>query len=372
MTDLFDIAIIGGGIGGLTLALSMNKLGYKVILFEKNKYPFHKVCGEYISLESYDFLKRLGINLNDYNLPIINEMRITATNNKYISSKLDLGAIGVSRYFLDNELFEKSVKSGIIVKDDTKVNEIEKDDNIFKISTNKEVFYSKVAIGSFGKHSNLDIKLNRKKRISKQFVGVKYHIKTNFPTNKIELHNFSGGYCGISKIESDKYCLCYLTDSENLKQNNNNINEMEKSILFKNKYLKNIFENSDFLFDKPLTISQIQLGKKSLIENDIFLVGDSAGTIAPLSGNGMSIAMRSSYELSKILDLYLREKITFDTAKETYIKTWDNLFYNRIKLGIFLQSLLGKELITNTVISGLSYLPQITKKIIPLTHGSKF
>jgi flavin-dependent dehydrogenase len=372
MQDVFDVAIIGGGLGGLTLSLSMVRLGYKVILFEKNKYPFHKVCGEYISLESYDFLERLGIPLKEYDLPIITKMKITSVNGSYISSDLDLGALGVSRYFLDHKLSEKAKSLGVEVKDNTKVNDVYKEDNLFKVQTDDSIFTSKLVVGSFGKHSNLDLKLNRKKKESKHFVGVKYHIKTDFPNNKIELHNFKGGYCGISKIEEDKYCLCYLTDSENLKQNNNDIKKTEENILFRNKNLEQIFSNSEFIFDKPLTISQIQLGKKSLIESDIFLIGDSAGTIAPLSGNGMSIAMRGAFELSKILDLYLTNKISFEESKNLYINVWSRLFYNRIRLGIFLQNLLGKEFITNNVISTLSYFPSITKKLIPLTHGNKF
>ena len=58
---IFDVAIVGGGLAGLSLSILLAKAGYKVILFEKEKYPFHKVCGEYISLESWNFIERLGI-----------------------------------------------------------------------------------------------------------------------------------------------------------------------------------------------------------------------------------------------------------------------------------------------------------------------
>ena len=44
----YDIAIIGGGLAGLTLAIQGADKGYHVVLFEKEAYPFHKVCGEYI------------------------------------------------------------------------------------------------------------------------------------------------------------------------------------------------------------------------------------------------------------------------------------------------------------------------------------
>lgn len=60
---IYDIAITGGGLAGLSLAILQAKAGNSVVLFEKNSYPFHRVCGEYISLESWDFLESLGLPL---------------------------------------------------------------------------------------------------------------------------------------------------------------------------------------------------------------------------------------------------------------------------------------------------------------------
>ena len=71
---VYDCAIIGGGLAGLCLAIQLAKNGHQIILFEKNQYPFHKVCGEYISMESWDFLQRLGVPLSDWDLPKINRL----------------------------------------------------------------------------------------------------------------------------------------------------------------------------------------------------------------------------------------------------------------------------------------------------------
>jgi len=76
----YDACIIGGGLAGLALSIQLAKLGYAVALFEKEKYPFHKVCGEYISMESWNFLEELGLPLSDLKLPIINKLLVTAPN----------------------------------------------------------------------------------------------------------------------------------------------------------------------------------------------------------------------------------------------------------------------------------------------------
>jgi len=364
---IYDCAIIGGGVAGLTLSIQMANLGYKTILFEKNKYPFHKVCGEYVSNECYDFLKRLGIKLDEMNLPFIDEVKITSPKGYFFHEKLDLGGFGISRYKLDYELFKKALESGVEVFDGTKVNDVEKNDN-YKITTKEDIFYSKIVCGSFGKHAQTFLKSKNEG----VFLAVKYHIKTDFPNNLVELNNFYNGYCGISKIENDEYCMCYLTTVENLKNSNNNIKEMEKNILYKNKNLKKYFNESEFLYDKPVTISQIYFGKRKTSSSNIILLGDSAGTIAPLFGNGMSIAMRGSFELSKILDKYLKNIISFKQLEDEYESIFNNMFLSRINRSIFLQKIFGKKYMTDLIIGFLSKNSYITKKLIAKSHGDIF
>ncbi|MGZ8517599.1 MAG: NAD(P)/FAD-dependent oxidoreductase, partial [Chitinophagaceae bacterium] len=67
---------MGGGLAGLALSIQLVKQGLRIIVFEKEQYPFHKVCGEYISLESWNFLNSLGIDLEKMNLPIIKKLEV--------------------------------------------------------------------------------------------------------------------------------------------------------------------------------------------------------------------------------------------------------------------------------------------------------
>src|SRR6187455_493233 len=101
MHQQYDAAIVGGGLAGLAAAIQLSHAGHSVILFEKEKYPFHKVCGEYISLESWEFLIQLGLPLQDKNLPVIKSLFLTAPNGKSFKTKLPLGGFGISRYQLD-------------------------------------------------------------------------------------------------------------------------------------------------------------------------------------------------------------------------------------------------------------------------------
>ena len=83
------------------------------------------------------------------------------------------------------------------------------------------------------------------------YVGVKYHVLADLPESEIGLHNFPGGYCGISKIEGNRYCFCYLTKSENLKNNKQSISDMEKNILKQNPVLGKILNDMTVLSEAP-------------------------------------------------------------------------------------------------------------------------
>lgn len=102
------------------------------------------------------------------------------------------------------------------------------------------------------------------------------------------------------------------------------------------------------------------------------MIGDAAGNIAPLCGNGMSMAMHSSYIAFQLLEKYFAKSISRQQLEMSYQHQWNNLFSNRIKTGRQIQKLFGKERLTNISIAILKKLPKLTNAIISITHGSIF
>jgi len=158
------------------------------------------------------------------------------------------------------------------------------------------------------------------------FIAVKYHIRSAWPTGSIGLHNFQDGYCGISNIEDGLSCLCYMTTADNLKKSNNKIEQMQQTILMSNPHLKEIFASSTMIKDFPITISQINFQPKAKIENHVIMMGDTAGLITPLCGNGMSIALHTGKIASRLVDLFLQGMITRPQLEKLYSIEWDHNF----------------------------------------------
>jgi len=375
-SSTYDVGIVGGGLAGLSLSIQLAKKGHSVILFEKESYPFHKVCGEYISLESRDFIKSLGLSLDSLSLPGIDTLFLTAPNGKSFTTRLPLGGFGVSRYYLDNELAQIAKQHGVVIKERHKVDDVSYD-QLFNIKCGVDAYHVKVCCAAYGKRSNMDIKWKRdflKKQDQRldNFVGVKYHIKTDWKENVIGLHNFENGYCGISKIEEDKYCLCYMTRAGNLKQCGNDIKRMEQEVLYTNPYLKKIFSTSSFMPGFPVTISQISFSSKTPVENGILMLGDAAGMITPLCGNGMSIAFHTSKIAFSLIDNYLSGDSSLHELEQHYTKEWNKHFARRLHTGRIIQQFFGKKSLSNLFVGSFKAMPFLAKPIIRRTHGTPF
>jgi flavin-dependent dehydrogenase len=370
----YDVAIAGGGLAGLATAIQFARDGYRVILFEKELYPFHKVCGEYMSFESLDFLRFLGLPIDEWELPQMNTLELSSPSGNVLKTSLPLGGFGVSRYKIDSALMQIAQQYGAVIRDGTKVQDIQFENDAFTVVTDKEVVRAKLCCGAFGKRSNIDVKWKRgfirqKPGALNNFIGVKYHARLDHPRNTIALHNFSGGYCGIAAIEEGKVNICYLTTAQNLRSNGNDLQKMEEEVLFKNPFLKKAFSGAAFLFERPTTISQISFEKKEQVCDHVLLLGDAAGMITPLCGNGMSMALHSSRIAVKYMMQYLEGMIARSAMESKYARDWQKTFSLRLKAGRIIQGLFGSSRLTDNVVRLLRPFPSITRSIIRKTHG---
>lgn len=365
---IYDVAIIGGGLAGLSLSIDLKERGYSVCVIEKGNYPRHKVCGEYISNESFSYLHHICPDLYLLNLPKITQFKLSSTGTRSLTTPLQSGGFGISRYLLELKLYARAFRLGVHFLLNTKSQSVTKDENYFTTRHNQGETRSKIICDASGRKSNLTTTI--KNEIN--YLAVKYHIKTARDSSLIEIHNFPGGYCGVSNIESGLSCLCYIVESSRLKESGKSIKAMEEKILFRNVNLKRIFQKSEFVFNEPLTISGIDFRIKNPVKDDIFYLGDSSGTIAPITGNGMSNALRAACFLSENIDAYFNNKYSFDQLKFHYTKQWNENFSTRINLSRYFQKLSEYPLLCRTTIHAFRLFPFLSATIIKQTHGKQF
>lgn len=356
---------------GLTTAIQLAGAGLDVLLLEKHTFPLHKVCGEYISNEVKPYLESLGAYPADDKPAEISRFRLSNIRGKSVSLPLAMGGFGISRYRLDEFLSHKALDAGAEVRQGAHVQEIVREEGSFRVVLKGgAIESSRLLVGAWGKRSRLDKQLGRSfMDYRSDYIGVKYHIKAKLPADEIALHNFPGGYCGVSKIENNTWNLCYLGDRRRLRRWGS-LAAMEEKDLQQNPQLKRIFREADFLFDKPLVINEVSFKQKQAVQDGIFMAGDAAGLITPLCGNGMAMAIHAGKILSELILEHYQPTAHWrqDALEAAYKNAWHTMFARRLWVGRQFQQLFGQPLVSSMALALLRLKP-LGRVLVRQTHG---
>lgn len=346
----------------------MSKAKVPVTLIEKNGFPKHKVCGEYISNEVLPYFESLGIDLSPLHPVAISKTEISTGNGKLLTADLPLGGFSISRYTLDEFLMQRAKTYGCEIIQG-KVTDVNFKEDLFTVTTEVASYQGEIVLGAFGKRANLDLKWKRD-FLSKpaHWLAVKAHYNGEFPDGVVALHNFKGGYCGVSKVETGAINLCYLADV-NVFRKCRDIDDFQRKTVSGNPHLRQILDASKPLF-KPISISQISFEQKSPVENHLLMIGDTAGLIHPLCGNGMAMAVHSAKIASELIIDYMDGKIPSRKALENaYVLQWNAAFRSRLRTGRWLAGILRSEKLSAIVMQILTRFPVLLSGIIRKTHG---
>lgn len=366
-----DVLIIGAGPAGLVAGIHLAQHGVSVVVLEKETFPRHKVCGEYVSREVLPYLKKLGVDLEHLKPKRISKFQFTSAQGKSLEAPLALGGLGLSRYAFDNHLYQKAVRSGVVVKHETVISCFYIDKQFHIETRGGTAYHAKQVLGAFGKRSNLDLSMARLfARKKSPWMAIKEHYEQqDFPDDLVALHNFSGGYCGLSKTESHAVNVCYLTRTEPFRTAGNT-QTFSATVLSKNPFLSEFLSTARPLFKKPLSIAQISFEQKSLIENHILMLGDAAGLLHPLCGNGMAMAVHSAKLAAELSLERIQGNLDQQELECRYKHQWNQRFNSRIRMGRLLQGAFVNKEVNALTFSILKRWPGLLQKIISSTHGT--
>ena len=309
----------------------------------------------------------------DWDAATISRFQVSAPSGRLLESPLDLGGFGISRYLLDYELVKLAQMAGVTFILGQQADAIQFADNQFSTTlSNGETLASRLVIGAFGKRSRLDKTFDRAfMRQPSPYIGVKYHVIMDFPDDVIALHNFADGYCGMSAIEDGKYCVCYLTTRENLRQYGN-IPDMERAVLHQNPHLARVLKTATVLctinpklstkypsrLNRPLTIISL-------------MAGDSAGLITPLCGNGMAMAIHGAKLVSDLSRQFLHGQLSRSELERQYQHGWSARFGKRLWVGRTVQKLFGRLSLTEAGIRAFGLFRPALRTVMQQTHGAE-
>jgi flavin-dependent dehydrogenase len=350
MSEMFDVAIVGGGIAGCAAAIELARKNLRVVVFETKSYPHHKVCGEFLSPECTILLDELGLTaaIRSVKPTAIDTVCITAPDGTSWQSKLPGTAIGLSRYTLDNLMAEQARGCGVDFRESTTVTQIHgRLDTTFTLdvrtATRHDSIQARAVIGAHGKRSPIDRTLKRAfLKTPQPFVGLKAHFYGPPLPGRIHLYTFPGGYCGLSEIENGQVNVCLLVRQEVFERVSTTspatITGFIDWMKTQNPALGAWLSAAQPVYQPWISIAQVPFVDKQTVVNDILMVGDSAGLITPIAGDGMGMALQASFIASRLLAEYLSGQISADCLRHHYNTEWWSAFRLRLRLSRLLQA----------------------------------
>ncbi len=365
-----DVAIVGGGLAGLTAALDLGRRGLRVALFEQKHYPMHRVCGEYVSNEVLPYLESLGVHVSGLGAHPVHRLFATGCDGgETWSAPLPLGGFGLSRYVFEWHLVEQARAAGVRIFERTPVRTFGPAGERMRVVTEQGgEWHAAMVLCATGKRSRLDRRLDRRfMDRPTPWMAVKYHVQGGAEPGVIALHSFDGGYCGVVGIEGGLANVCYLAHERNL---GDGIAAMEREVLSRNPWLARLFRGAQKIDPRPLAIARISFADRSATENHALMVGDAAGLVTPLCGNGMAMAIGAARLAAESAAAFLQGACTRAECEREYAARWRKAYRTRILAGRLLQPLMGEPRVTDLALRVLRGMPRLARPVIRATHGA--
>ena len=314
----FQIVIVGAGPAGASLAIRLAKHNFKVCLIEREKFPRHKLCGEFISpeclrhfrdLDVFDEMLSAGGERIEKTVFYEPNGKSVGVPSKWFNAS-GQNALSLSRAEMDFRLLEKAKQTGAEVLEETQtvglatengeicgVKVKSKDGATREIiaditidATGRATVLAKLAEKSKVESSNF-----QKSKIQNRLVGFKTHLKNAAPEKgACEIYFFSGGYGGLSPVEDGLANLCFLIRAETVRKFGGDAEKIVQEVVFRNKRAEKTLQNAESIIDW-LAVSVDTFGAKDLNPaKNLFSIGDAAAFIDPFTGSGMLMALESA------------------------------------------------------------------------------
>lgn len=335
---LIHVAIVGGGPAGAYCASCLTENGIYPTIFDPT-HPREKACGGLVSTMAqklFPFLRQIPIEHS-----VINRMYLISPSGNRIGLNLKDSYLGVSRLMFDKYLVDRVVKKGAELIEE-KVIALKNKGDLWNLKTEKQTYVAKIVIGADGVNSLVRRELIGS--LSSKDTGLCFGYFANELRDEDIIIIFSPyrkGYMWViprGRNTSFGICSAEISGSYSLKR------ELD---MFLQKNYPNIKKISSWAALIP-NIKDPKIFSKPLAGNNWILIGDAAGHVNPISGEGILYAL---------LDGELAAQAIAENSPKRFNKLWTETFKMNLILAIKMRKWLYKkpvlELYCQTLGTGL-------------------
>ena len=284
--------IVGGGPAGAIAAIRLARAGCPHLLVERSRETGDALCGGFLSWRTLDSLASLGVEPDMLGPARVTRVRLFA-GDAVAEAPLPRPAHAVSRRHLDSLLLARAVEAGAAIERGVTVKSIES--RAARLGDGAEIVGDALFLAS-GKHDIRGLARPESARGSDPTLGLRVRLGPSATLNRliadaIELHLFDRGYAGLVMQEDGTANLCMAVHRSRLTE----AGDPEKLLFALAAELPRLGERLAWRTESRIdAIANVPYGwRQRAGEAGIFRLGDQAGVIPSLAGEGMGIAIAS-------------------------------------------------------------------------------
>ena len=293
--SMVETIVVGGGPSGAAAACSLASAGHNVVLLERSNGPHHKVCGEFLSVETQAILRQLGVDPLTHGAVAIDSVGIHVGRSQ-VTSQLPFRALSLSRRTFDQALLHRAREIGADVRTGVVVQGLSREDGGWTVRCDDgRTLRSRNLILATGKQGLRGIHDQR----DTSLVGLKMHLRLRVApraalARRVELFMLDSSYAGLELVEGGVANLCLVMRRELAQQVGPGWPALRAHLVAVSPQLAAHLENAEPLFDKPLAVVCPANGHlDDEAEPEAYRIGDRLAHIPPFTGDGLAIAVAS-------------------------------------------------------------------------------
>jgi geranylgeranyl reductase family protein len=330
---VYDVCIVGAGPGGSTCAYYLAQQGKRVLLLEKEKFPRDKLCGDAVCTRAQAHLQKMGILqaiLAEYKgkwaeiggLISPNGISFIGNSVEYTSSPL---VIAIKRIILDEKIAYTAVKAGATLTENSPVKKAEfsQETQLWTIhckTNNNSSYQARVLIAADGAKSQLARSLGIV-TTPPDSVCSRTYIKpgtSDFTADGVVFYPSAllPGYCALFREAGDELSFCcYIIPGGTCQKSD--LGKIYRTIIEQDPYVSQAI-GPDAQMER-MKAAPLRLGgiPKSYA-NHFLIIGDAAGQIDPLTGEGIQYAM----DAAEIAAETLAEAFAANNFSEKFLRRY--------------------------------------------------
>ncbi|HET9179724.1 MAG TPA: hypothetical protein VFQ24_15320 [Terriglobia bacterium] len=332
-SGILDLAIIGGGPAGTISALEARHHGLRAALWERDRFPRDKVCGEFISSEARPILENYIPSAITDGAEIHGAQFIT---HRGVSRTFGLPrpAMGLSRRRLDHELWKAAEAAGVEAYEGEAVCRVRAPEcgsngaGLWEIETaagcRRKARSLIVACGRWWAIEGLCSPAGRPGLPGRgDWIGAKAHFAGIARRDKVEMYLFRGGYCGLAPVEDGACNVCCLVHRRHARQAGLKVQEDFAAWLAQVSHLPALETRlrGAAQVSPVVTTAPVRLARRQAAQDGALMVGDASGFLDPFTGEGISMALHSGRLAAQAVAGTLIEGFDAQAAAENYTRS---------------------------------------------------